>query len=273
VGASYESGTREDYIPQVEAALDSISFPHGYSWTFGSWQARQEERSREFVVDLALALVLIFAVMAGLFESVGRAVALMVALPFALAGAVWTLYLTGTDFDQPAAVGILLLIGIVVNNGIVMIEHINGYQRQGMPRLEAMLRGGQERLRPILMTAATTLLGLVPIVIEQPSLGRMCYYSMALVIMGGLAVSTVLTTLLLPTAATLVEDGAAALAGMGRWVWRRGLVVAGSLFGSVSGSDSVSVSVSDSVSDSDPDRGGNRDRGGLHPHSEAPKPT
>ena len=144
--------------------------------------------------------------MAGLFESVSRALALMIALPFALSGALWTLYLSGTDFDQPAAVGLLLLIGIVVNNGIVMIEHINNYQRQGMPRMEAMLRGGRERLRPILMTAVTTLLGLLPIVIQRPSLGGIYYFSMALVVMGGLAVSTVLTALLLPTTATLIED-------------------------------------------------------------------
>ena len=206
VGAKYKTGTRNDYIPKVSAVLDSINFPHGYSWSFGSWQKEHEARSQEFLTNLALALLLVFAVMAGLFESVSRALALMIALPFALSGALWTLYLSGTDFDQPAAVGLLLLIGIVVNNGIVMIEHINSYQRQGMPRMEAMLRGGRERLRPILMTAATTLLGLLPIVIQRPSLGGIFYFSMALVVMGGLAVSTVLTALFLPTTATLVED-------------------------------------------------------------------
>jgi HAE1 family hydrophobic/amphiphilic exporter-1 len=130
----------------------------------------------------------------------------MVALPFALTGAIWTLFLTGTDFDQPAAVGLLLLIGIVVNNGIVMIEHINTYRRRGMARNEAMVRGGRERLRPILMTAVTTLIGLLPIVVQRPSLGGVYYYSMALVIMGGLFVSTFLTSVLLPTTVTLVED-------------------------------------------------------------------
>jgi HAE1 family hydrophobic/amphiphilic exporter-1 len=130
----------------------------------------------------------------------------MVALPFAISGAFWTLWATGTDFDQPAFIGLMLLIGIVVNNGIVMIEHINGYRRGGMPRREAMLRGGRERLRPILMTAATTLIGLVPIVVQRPSLGGVYYYSMALVIMGGLAVSTFLTSTLLPTTVSLGED-------------------------------------------------------------------
>jgi HAE1 family hydrophobic/amphiphilic exporter-1 len=101
---------------------------------------------------------------------------------------------------------LLLLIGIVVNNGIVMIEHINSYRRKGMDRFEAMIRGGRERLRPILMTAITTLISLVPMVVQKPSLGGVYYYSMALVIMGGLAVSTFLTSVLLPTNTTLVED-------------------------------------------------------------------
>jgi HAE1 family hydrophobic/amphiphilic exporter-1 len=206
VGARYEKGNRKNYIPLVTAAMNSMHFPYGYSWTFGQWQERRKEQSREFIVNLALALLLIFAVMAGLFESIPQAISLLIALPFAVAGAVWTLYLTGTDFDQPAAIGLLLLIGVVVNNGIVMIEHINSYRRRGMPRFDAMIKGGRERLRPILMTAVTTLLGLVPIVVQKPSLGGVYYYSMALVIMGGLFVSTFLTSILLPTNTTLVED-------------------------------------------------------------------
>jgi HAE1 family hydrophobic/amphiphilic exporter-1 len=214
VTARYTDGTRGDAMRSVTTALAGLQIPFGYGWTFGDWQRRQQEKSREFLVNLLLALLLVFAVMAGLFESVRQALALMVALPFALAGAIWTLWATATGFDQPAAIGLLLLIGIVVNNGIVMIEHINGYRRRGMAREEAMLRGGRERLRPILMTAMTTLIGLVPIVVQKPSLGSVYYYSMALVIMGGLAVSTFLTSVLLPTTITLTED---------IWAWPRRL--------------------------------------------------
>jgi HAE1 family hydrophobic/amphiphilic exporter-1 len=206
VGAHYEKGTREDYMPQVLAALKGMEFPYGYEWSFREIDARRKEQSREFLVNLALALLLIYAVMAGLFESMRQAAGLMIALPFALSGAAWTLWATRSDFDQPAAVGLLLLIGIVVNNGIVMLEHINMYRRRGMPRTEAMILGGRERLRPILMTALTTLIGLVPIVIQKPALAGVYYYSMALVIMGGLLVSTFLTSVLLPTTATLAED-------------------------------------------------------------------
>jgi multidrug efflux pump subunit AcrB len=87
-----------------------------------------------------------------------------------------------------------------------MIEHINGYRRRGMPRFDAMVKGGRERLRPILMTAITTLISLIPMAVQRPSLGDIYYYSMALVIMGGLFVSTFLTSILLPTTTTLVED-------------------------------------------------------------------
>jgi HAE1 family hydrophobic/amphiphilic exporter-1 len=207
----------DDYLPLVRAAMDGMDFPFGYSWTMSEWAERHKEQSREFLVNLLLALGLVFAVMAGLFESVRQAIGLMVALPFALAGAFWALWLTGTDFDQPAAIGLLLLIGVVVNNGIVMIEHINMYRRRGMDRTAAMLQGGRERLRPILMTAITTLVGLVPIVVQRPALAGVYYYSMALVIMGGLVVSTFLTSLLLPTTATLSED---ILGWLGRLVAR-----------------------------------------------------
>ncbi len=209
VGARYEEGTRDDYVAPVTAAMNAMEMPFGYSWTFGRWEQMQQEKSREFLVNLLLALLLVFAVMAALFESVRQALALMIALPFALAGAIWTLYITKTDFDSPAAVGLLLLIGIVVNNGIVMIEHINSYRRQGMPRFDAMVKGGRERLRPILMTAITTLISLFPMAVQRPSLGDVYYYSMALVIMGGLLVSTFLTSILLPTSTTLVEDSLA----------------------------------------------------------------
>ncbi|MHC4945354.1 MAG: efflux RND transporter permease subunit [Planctomycetota bacterium] len=215
VGARYEEGTVEDYLPKITAAMSGMKFPYGYTWTFSNWALRRQEQSQEFMENLLLALMLIFAVMAGLFESIRQAIGLMVALPFALAGAMWTLWFTNTDFDQPAAVGLLLLIGVVVNNGIVMLEHINQYRRSGMPRTKAMLKGGRERLRPILMTAITTLVGLVPMVIQKPALGGVYYYSMALVIMGGLLVSTFLTSVLLPPTAALCED---LFATLGRWM-------------------------------------------------------
>ena len=206
VGARYAEGKKEAYLQQVQANLEKMVLPYGYRWEFQAGRREEQASQQEFLINLLLALGLIFAVMAGLFESVRQALSLMISLPFAVAGALWALYLTGTDFDQPASVGFLLLLGIVVNNGIVMIEHFNQYRRAGVARTEAILLGGRERLRPILMTALTTLVGLVPMVVQQPALGGIYYYSMAYVIMGGLLVSTILTTVLLPTTVCIVED-------------------------------------------------------------------
>ena len=220
VGGRYEEGNRQEWTKKVSDAMAGMEMPYGYTWSFGQFERQRKESANEFLINLGLALMLVFMLMASIFESVRQAIALTIALPFALAGAAWTLYLFGCDFDQPAAVGLLLLIGIVVNNGIVMIAHVNNYRRAGMPRHEALMQGGRERLRPIVMTALTTLLSLVPIVVQKPTLAGVYYYSMALVIMGGLALSTFLTLVLLPSAITIVEDGTVAAARAAAWLGR-----------------------------------------------------
>jgi HAE1 family hydrophobic/amphiphilic exporter-1 len=220
VGGRYEEGTRQEWTAKVSEAMQGLQMPYGYSWTFGQFDRNRKESANEFLINLGLALMLVFMLMASIFESVRQAVALTIALPFALAGAAWTLYGMKCDFDQPAAVGLLLLIGIVVNNGIVMIAHVNNYRKAGMERREALVKGGRERLRPIVMTALTTFLSLVPIVVEKPTLAGVYYYSMALVIMGGLALSTFLTLVLLPSTVTIVEDVSAALARALGWAGR-----------------------------------------------------
>jgi len=206
VGARFDEGQRKALQKQLVDVLKPMPLPEGYSWEFGGRWKEAEESQDEFVLNLILALGLIFGVMASLFESVKQAFALMISLPFALAGAFWTLFFAGVDFDQPASIAVLLLLGVVVNNGIVMVEHINLYRREGWRRSDAMIQGGKERLRPILMTALTTLVGLIPIIVQKPSLGGVYYYSMAYVIIGGLLFSTVLTTLFLPATIALIED-------------------------------------------------------------------
>jgi HAE1 family hydrophobic/amphiphilic exporter-1 len=206
VGARFEEGDKAEYARQVREVLQDMELPNGYQWDFQNRNTEEEESQREFVINLLLALGLIYAVMASLFESLRQAFALMVSLPFALAGAFWTLFFFGVDFDRPASVALLLLLGIVVNNGIVMIEHINLYRRDGWDREKAMIQGGKERLRPIIMTALTTLVGLLPMAIQKPSLGGTYYYSMAYVIMGGLLMSTLLTTIFLPATIAIIED-------------------------------------------------------------------
>lgn len=206
VGARYESGKKNDFRDKMIASLQTIPLPQGYRWNFAGRNYQVDRAEQEFLVSFILAFGLIFAVMAGLFESMRQALALMISLPFALVGASWALYFLGIDVDQPAMIAVLLLLGIVVNNGIVMIEHINLYRRNGIARTQAMLRGGKERLRPIVMTVLTTMVGLIPIMIQKPALAGVYYYSMAYVIMGGLLFSTLLTTIFLPATISLIED-------------------------------------------------------------------
>jgi HAE1 family hydrophobic/amphiphilic exporter-1 len=221
VGARYSEGKKNEYQKQVTEILKQMSLPSGYEWEFNNRGRNEQESQTEFILNLVMALGLIYAVMASLFESMRQSLALMISLPFAIAGAFWTLFWFGVDFDQPASVAVLLLLGIVVNNGIVMIEHINLYRREGWERDKAMIQGGKERLRPIIMTALTTLVGLIPIVIQKPSLGGVYYYSMAYVIMGGLLFSTVLTTLFLPATIALVEDTPGKVKRSVKWSLRK----------------------------------------------------
>jgi HAE1 family hydrophobic/amphiphilic exporter-1 len=147
--------------------------------------------------------------MAALFESYLHPLVIMVCLPLAAVGVVWMLMLTGTSFGLMAMIGVVILIGVVVNNGIVLIDHVNNLRKKGMPMEEAIIEGGRERLRPILMTALTTILGLVPMAIGGSHIGDAQYYPLARAVMGGLVSSTFLTLLVLPAYYIMGENAKA----------------------------------------------------------------
>jgi HAE1 family hydrophobic/amphiphilic exporter-1 len=149
---------------------------------------------------------MVYFVMASLFESLAHPFSIMISLLFAFVGVAWFLLITGTPFNIMAQIGILILIGIVVNNGIVLIDHINNLRRAGLSRSEAIRGGCRERFRPIIMTAATTVFGLIPLAVGDSSLFDLRYFPMARTLMGGLIASTVLTLVVLPTYYTLVDD-------------------------------------------------------------------
>lgn len=119
-------------------------------------------------------------------------------------GVVWFLHLHGDRFDQPAGVGLILLAGIVVNNGIVFIDHVNRHRAGGLDLMAALQIGGEERLRPILITALTTLIGLLPMAYGGASAAGTYYFTLARTIVGGLAVSTLLTLIVLPVVYSLL---------------------------------------------------------------------
>lgn len=186
--------------PVVQQLMDQIDYPPGYGWSFGEGVDRSDETRQLLMQNILLGVALIFIVMAALFESVLYPVSIMVSLIYSITGVVWFLALTGTTMSFMAMIGIMILIGIVVNNGIVLVDHINNLRRQGIPREQAVLEGARDRLRPILMTVATTILGLLPLAISTTKVGGdgPSYFPMARAIIGGLAFSTVTSLLLVP---------------------------------------------------------------------------
>jgi HAE1 family hydrophobic/amphiphilic exporter-1 len=216
VNAVYTGDKREEGQKIFTEILNNYTYPEGYGWSFGFWTQRQQQENQEFAFNILLALFMVYFVMASLFESLAHPFAIMFSLPFAVVGVALFLWATGSPFNIMGWIGTLVLIGIVVNNGIVLIDHINNLRRKGMERADAIREGCRERLRPIVMTAATTVVGLIPLAFGDQGFFDMKYFPMARTVMGGLMASTVLTLIVLPTYYTLMDD----LAVWGRRIWQ-----------------------------------------------------
>jgi HAE1 family hydrophobic/amphiphilic exporter-1 len=201
--------TMPDARKAMEDTLKAIAFPAGYSYTFeGSAFGDEDDAMKQMMFNLVIALVMIYIVMAAVFESLLFPAAIMSGVLFSVFGVFWLFWLTGTEFNIMAFIGILVLMGVVVNNGIVMIEHINNLRRRGMSRTDALVEGSRERLRPIMMTMGTAILAMVPIALSTSDTGNNmpAYYPMARAIAGGLAFSTVVSLLFLPTIYAILDD-------------------------------------------------------------------
>jgi hydrophobic/amphiphilic exporter-1 (mainly G- bacteria), HAE1 family len=159
--------------------------------------------------NMLLAVACIYLVMAALFESVLAPSAIISGILFSFVGVYWFFLATGTEFSFMAMIGMLVLMGVVVNNGIVLIDHVNQLRAGGLERRQALIQGSCDRLRPILMTAATTLLGMVPLAIEKTATGGYGappYFPMARAVIGGLLFATVVSLIVLPTIYVALED-------------------------------------------------------------------
>ena len=201
--------TMPDARKAMEDTLKNVSFPPGYGYTFeGGGFGFEEDANKTMMFNLAIALVMIYVVMAAVFESLLFPSAIMSGVLFSVFGVFWLFWLTGTEFNIMAFIGILVLMGVVVNNGIVMIEHINNLRRRGLSRTDALVEGSRERLRPILMTMGTAILAMVPIAASTTQIGGdgPPYFPMARAIAGGLAFSTIVSLLFLPTIYAMLDD-------------------------------------------------------------------
>ena len=192
----------------IETTLEGVQFPPGYGYTFaGAGFNINFDGMQQMVNSIFIALILMVVIMAAVFESLLFPAAIMSCVLFSIFGVYWLFWLTGTEMNIMAVIGILVLMGVVVNNGIVMIEHINNLRRRGVPRIDALVEGSRERLRPIMMTMGTAILAMIPIALSTKTAdGMPPYYPMARAIAGGLAFSTVVSLLFLPTIYALLDD-------------------------------------------------------------------
>lgn len=212
--ASSEGEGFDRHLQQVRQAMNSLELPLGYGWSFGQEIQRAQQQESEMGLNMLLALACVFFVMASLFESLTLPLVVMVCVPFASLGVFWTLMASQTPLNLMAMIGIVILIGIVVNNGIVLVDHIGRRRREGLDPEAALLAACGERMRPILMTAGTTILGLLPLAVMRGAhLSGLEYYPMARAICGGLAASTALTLLVLPAYYWLTDRWLARMRG------------------------------------------------------------
>jgi HAE1 family hydrophobic/amphiphilic exporter-1 len=205
----YEGERFDELLEEARSIMNAMTLPPGYAWSFSRRIEEKNAQAQQMLINALLAILCVYLMMAALFESYLHPLVIMVCLPLAAVGVVWMLMLTGTSFGLMAMIGVVILIGVVVNNGIVLIDHVNNLRKKGMPMEEAIIEGGRERLRPILMTALTTILGLVPMAIGGSHIGDAQYYPLARAVMGGLVSSTFLTLLVLPAYYIMGENAKA----------------------------------------------------------------
>lgn len=201
-------------------ALGELDLPRGYSIdTDNSLVRRSEEEMGELMKALALGVFLIFLLMGILFESVTLPFSVLFTIPFAVLGSLWAMLLSGRAMDSVGWIGMIILAGVVVNNGIVLIDRIH-VLRGEMPRLQAVLEGSRQRVRPVLMTALTTVVGLVPMMFAEPPSQGIDYRGLATIVAGGLTASTFFTLWVVPLAYSLIDDATAVFGARMRW-WLR----------------------------------------------------
>ena len=199
----------------VAATLDSLDLPRGYSWSYRGREMERDAENAAMVLALVLSITFVYLIMGVLFESFLLPLGIITSIPMAGVGVYWTLYLTGTPLDFMAGVGLVILVGVVVNNGIVLIDLVTRLRREGSDRTTALVEAGRRRMRPILMTALTTIFGVLPMALGTSTFVGIPYAPLGRVVAGGLAAGTVLTLFFVPFLYSVLDDMRAT---GGRWV-------------------------------------------------------
>ncbi|GIJ61011.1 efflux RND transporter permease subunit [Virgisporangium aurantiacum] len=190
---------------ELQKRLDALALPAGATAELGGVTEDQNEAFQQLGLAMLAAIAIVFIIMVATFRSLVQPLILLVSVPFAATGAIALLLITDTALGVPALIGVLMLIGIVVTNAIVLMDLINQYREQGMSVRDAVVEGGRRRLRPILMTAVATICALLPMALGITGEGGFISQPLAVVVIGGLVSSTLLTLVLVPTLYTMVE--------------------------------------------------------------------
>ncbi|MEI6863083.1 MAG: efflux RND transporter permease subunit, partial [Candidatus Omnitrophota bacterium] len=189
----------------TKVVMADLKLPEGYYWKLGGNYPTMMATQHQFPLMIILTIVLIYLVLASLFESYSQPFIIMTAVPLALIGVVIALYLTGKSVGMGVLVGIMMLGGIVVSNSILLIDHTNNLRKKNMGHVKAVVLASRDRLRPILMTTIATLLGLLPMAISTQE-GSNLWSPLSITVMGGLTSSTILTLMIVPSVYIIFED-------------------------------------------------------------------
>ncbi len=206
VGADIEGRDLGSVSADVRRMVDKIEVPPGFSLRIGGSREEQQKSFRLLYLALLLGIGLVYIVMAAQFESLRDPFIILFAIPFALVGAIWAFVITGQSLSVLSFIGVIMLVGIVVKNGIVLVDYINILRARGQSVTDAVREGSRHRLRPVLMTAITTMLGMMPLAMSR-SQGSEMWNALATAVIGGLAFSTVITLLFVPTLYAVFEEG------------------------------------------------------------------
>ncbi|WP_186428791.1 efflux RND transporter permease subunit [Clostridium sp. BSD9I1] len=190
---------------EISSKLSSVQMPEGYTYEMGGENEQMMDAFSDLILALGLAVILVYMILAAQFESLIHPFTIMFSVPLAFSGGIFGLFITRRTFNVPAFIGLIILAGIVVNNAIVLIDYIKTRRGRGEERQEAILNAGPTRLRPILMTTLTTVLGLVPMALGIGD-GAEIQAPLATVVIGGLTLSTLLTLVIVPVIYTLFDD-------------------------------------------------------------------
>jgi len=193
-------------VKEIQTAIKDVkvNLPSGYFIEIGGSYKNMKDSFTILLYALLLAMIVVYVIMASLFESFTHPLVIMFTLPLAIIGVVLLLLITGTALSIPSFVGIIILAGIVVNNGIVLIDHTNQLRRQGLEKHQALIQAGGDRIRPVLITAITTIFGMLPMAIST-SQGAEMRAPMAISVIGGLITATFFTLLVIPTIYSIVD--------------------------------------------------------------------